>query len=155
MVSTKLTITSLHRSNLRSNNMKVKGGFIQVLNSSTKFHNCSICGKIYRNFKSLIRHKKYECQKPPNFMCSQCSYRAKYRSSVKTHLVLRHARRRYQCHQCQKSYTMPRNLRRHLTVECGKERSFKCTNCSNTFYYKRDMMIHLFRKHIDTTHLWD
>nr|CAH7762028.1 unnamed protein product [Callosobruchus chinensis] len=61
-------------------------------------------------------------------------------------------RRRHQCQQCKKSYTMAKNLQRHLSVECGKERRFKCASCSSTFYYKRDMMLHSFRRHKDKTY---
>lgn len=55
-------------------------------------HSCDICGKNYKQYPSLWRHKKYVCGKEPQFPCSvpACKYRAKYLYRLKHHLVNQH-----------------------------------------------------------------
>lgn len=51
---------------------------------------CSTCGRYYKAARSLTRHKKYECQKEPSFLCSVCPYRARYRNSLVRHALASH-----------------------------------------------------------------
>nr|CAI5842177.1 unnamed protein product [Callosobruchus analis] len=36
---------------------------------------------------------------------------------------------------------------RHLSVECGKQKQFRCAFCNNSYYYKRDLKMHAIRIH--------
>ncbi|XP_050503448.1 zinc finger protein 382-like [Diabrotica virgifera virgifera] len=56
-------------------------------------------------------------------------------------------RMRYYCMQCGKSYSLKKNLRRHQTVECGKEKTFICPYCDKRYYYKQELTIHMKMKH--------
>ncbi|XP_073973454.1 longitudinals lacking protein, isoforms N/O/W/X/Y-like [Rhodnius prolixus] len=51
---------------------------------------CGVCGKSYVNKGDLNRHKKYECGKEPQFQCPYCSHRTRYRTSLKTHIGIKH-----------------------------------------------------------------
>ncbi|KAK9716752.1 Zinc finger, C2H2 type [Popillia japonica] len=53
---------------------------------------CIACGKSYSYVHSLKRHKKIECGKQPKVFCpvKTCSYKTKYKSSLKSHLRLKH-----------------------------------------------------------------
>lgn len=53
-------------------------------------YSCDVCGKSYKNNKSLTRHIKYECQKEPNIQCSMCEYKAKYKAALKKHVEAVH-----------------------------------------------------------------
>ncbi|XP_060535640.1 GDNF-inducible zinc finger protein 1-like [Cylas formicarius] len=113
------------------------------------YYKCFVCGKTYKVQRSLWRHLKYECQKEPAFNCPYCSYRAKHKSSVVKHAVCVHGgcTARHFCPRCGKSYTLVKNLKRHLSVECQKEKRFKCRFCSNSYYYRTDLRNHLHRVH--------
>lgn len=56
-------------------------------------------------------------------------------------------RKIFQCDRCLKSYTMHKNLRRHQTIECGKEKKFKCRFCPQKYYYNSSLKIHVKSKH--------
>nr|CAH7762013.1 unnamed protein product [Callosobruchus chinensis] len=51
---------------------------------------CPVCGKIYKVYRSLWRHLKYECQKEPAFSCPLCRYRAKHKASITKHISTVH-----------------------------------------------------------------
>ncbi|KAG8259378.1 hypothetical protein J6590_014848 [Homalodisca vitripennis] len=51
---------------------------------------CSFCNQQYRYKKNLLKHQRYECGKEPQFACPLCSYRAKQKGNLKTHLFIKH-----------------------------------------------------------------
>lgn len=55
-------------------------------------HYCDKCGKTYKQYCSLWRHKNYECGKEPQFPCTvvDCKYRAKHKIHLKDHLITLH-----------------------------------------------------------------
>ncbi|XP_024080816.1 zinc finger protein 62-like [Cimex lectularius] len=117
-----------------------------------KFHRCDICNKVYKNEKSLKRHKRYECGVDPQFSCIHCDYKSKQRVSLMRHIACRHTPgfsflRKYKkmagtgrnssveskefhpCDVCMKRYKSTRSLQRHKKYECGIEPQFLCTYC--------------------------
>ncbi|KAL6264017.1 hypothetical protein P5V15_004098 [Pogonomyrmex californicus] len=53
-------------------------------------HNCSRCGKSYKNAYILKRHLLYECGKAPSFSCPHCAFSSKYERNLKAHINHRH-----------------------------------------------------------------
>ncbi|CAK9802896.1 Longitudinals lacking protein, isoforms A/B/D/L [Anthophora quadrimaculata] len=53
-------------------------------------HNCSRCGKSYKNAYILKRHLLYECGKAPSFNCPHCAFSSKYERNLKAHINHRH-----------------------------------------------------------------
>lgn len=51
---------------------------------------CQVCGKIYSNRKSLIRHERYECNLPPRFACSLCPHRSRRQHDMHLHVLNKH-----------------------------------------------------------------
>ncbi|OXU32138.1 hypothetical protein TSAR_012267 [Trichomalopsis sarcophagae] len=51
---------------------------------------CDICGKSYKWYSGLYRHKTYECGKLPRFQCPHCEYVAKQRPHVYSHIKSAH-----------------------------------------------------------------
>ncbi|CAH1964249.1 unnamed protein product [Acanthoscelides obtectus] len=77
--------------------MRVKGDcyplqveILQIVHKLFKVYDCTTCGKPYKHYPSLWRHKKYECQKEPAFRCFFCNYKAKQKVNLNLHILNRH-----------------------------------------------------------------
>ena len=57
---------------------------------TNKLHQCNLCGKVYLIYRSLWRHKRYECGKPAMFQCPFCQYRAKQKIHLVKHIANLH-----------------------------------------------------------------
>ncbi|XP_014274234.1 zinc finger protein 425 [Halyomorpha halys] len=61
----------------------------QMFDESNKF--ICHCGKKYRHRKSLWNHTNFECGgKEPQFSCPYCSYSARRKGHLKSHVYLKH-----------------------------------------------------------------
>ncbi|XP_024868607.1 zinc finger protein 90-like [Temnothorax curvispinosus] len=50
-------------------------------------HCCSKCGKEYKWMQSLVRHKREECGKDPQYSCSICGSRIRHKWMLKKHMI--------------------------------------------------------------------
>ncbi|KAG7205752.1 hypothetical protein KM043_007701 [Ampulex compressa] len=71
----------------RNNNRPI-GGISSSVHD--RRHNCSRCGKSYKNAYILKRHLLYECGKAPSFSCPHCAFSSKYERNLKAHINHRH-----------------------------------------------------------------
>lgn len=62
-----------------------------TLSANVKKHVCN-CGKIYSQKSSLDRHQRYECGKPPQYICSICDKGFKQKANFKRHNFTIHRR---------------------------------------------------------------
>nr|XP_012225948.1 PREDICTED: zinc finger and BTB domain-containing protein 24-like [Linepithema humile] len=116
-------------------------------------HNCSRCGKSYKNAYILKRHLLYECGKAPSFSCPHCAFSSKYERNLKAHINHRHVdlqsalpgiavgQQHFQyeqhwdnykpfvCGRCGRKYKWKASLQCHQRDECGKEPQYKCYYC--------------------------
>lgn len=51
---------------------------------------CTTCDKKYKHSRSLYRHRKYECDQPPQFQCHFCEKNFKQKCNFKSHLTSVH-----------------------------------------------------------------
>lgn len=51
---------------------------------------CELCGRTYNRKDNLLRHQRLECGKEPQFSCPACPYKAKQKSTLRTHVGLKH-----------------------------------------------------------------
>ncbi|KAK9502420.1 hypothetical protein O3M35_011202 [Rhynocoris fuscipes] len=86
---------------------------------------------------------RYECGKEPQFQCPHCQYKAKRKSTLKTHIILRHSTLLHSCNDCQKSYQHYKSLLRHRNYECGKQPRFQCPHCSHKSKQKSALKSHI------------
>lgn len=84
-----VTLRNTHLTNLTLTIMFFRvGTFLHV--TLILGYTCDVCKRTYKVQTSLRRHKKYECQKVPQFKCDFCPYAAKQKSVLTTHILLRH-----------------------------------------------------------------
>ncbi|XP_063229149.1 zinc finger protein 134-like [Bacillus rossius redtenbacheri] len=51
---------------------------------------CGGCHKVYRYKRTLQRHRKHECGRPPRLQCPDCPYVCRYRTDLLKHMARRH-----------------------------------------------------------------
>ncbi|KAL7295403.1 hypothetical protein TKK_0011285 [Trichogramma kaykai] len=56
-------------------------------------YSCRVCGKAYKWYSGLYRHRTFECGKAPRFQCPYCDYVAKQRPHIYTHIKATHRNR--------------------------------------------------------------
>lgn len=57
------------------------------------------------------------------------------------------SKRRFQCPNCEKSYTLQHNLAKHMRLECGGRKNFFCHLCEWAFSQKMHLQRHLHSIH--------
>ncbi|KAG8259280.1 hypothetical protein J6590_014749 [Homalodisca vitripennis] len=127
----------------KRNNLKAHYG------SGQKF-GCGECGRSYKYKQTLVHHQRFECGKEPMFQCPHCPHRAKQKSNLKTHVMLRHAdveRLSFACERCNRVYKHRKTLTHHQRYECNKEPSFSCPFCAYRAKQKSNLRTHVYTRH--------
>ncbi|XP_053594314.1 longitudinals lacking protein, isoforms J/P/Q/S/Z isoform X22 [Microplitis demolitor] len=126
----------------------------------------SNCFKTFKDERSRNYHVKHFCNKPPRYKCGYCDHKAHYTTAIKSHSKTRHKdlevkivemydpRREthiYVCpnENCKRKYKHERNLKTHVTYECGKPPQFLCSYCDFRDYFKWRIKHHLLACHSD------
>ncbi|XP_039284513.1 longitudinals lacking protein, isoforms F/I/K/T isoform X14 [Nilaparvata lugens] len=68
------------------------GDKVSALSDKIKKYPCDNCGKVYTLRHNLNRHKKYECGKQPQLVCSFCQKKFTYKSTLQLHVASQHLR---------------------------------------------------------------
>ncbi|XP_054287671.1 zinc finger protein 729-like [Macrosteles quadrilineatus] len=116
--------------------------FIDIHNLS--LHICDNCGKQYKWDTSLMRHKRLECGKSPQFACHICDYKTKHNNSLKKHLANRigsldclDLKVDSTCHLLSKTEVQGND-------EANDDRGevFKCDSCSRSYRWVKSLLRH-------------
>lgn len=59
-------------------------------NTGEKKYSCPTCNRCYVNYRDLVRHQRYICQKEPQFACNYCDRKFYHRYRLTYHLVSLH-----------------------------------------------------------------
>ncbi|XP_054287655.1 zinc finger protein 585A-like [Macrosteles quadrilineatus] len=127
--------------------------FVTTLTDGSERHVCGVCHRTYKRKKHLTSHQKYECQKPPQFPCHECPYRATQKSALKVHVWLQYVQdqtdgsRRYGCSVCNRVYKQRGHLNHHQRYECQKDPMFSCTLCPYKAKQKSNLKSHMAIRH--------
>ncbi|XP_026684857.1 zinc finger X-chromosomal protein-like [Diaphorina citri] len=81
----------------------------------------------------MYSHKKDECGQEPRFECPHCPYRAKRRSSLKSHIwapLPANPSGKFTCDLCGRQYKHKRHMLSHMKDECGQEPRIFYRNCN-------------------------
>ncbi|PSN32900.1 hypothetical protein C0J52_13323 [Blattella germanica] len=147
---------------------------------------CTQCNKVYRHKNNLMRHKKYECGKEPQFCCAYCpnhgdilwgqqelfreeenpfltsdsstllgisgsdgSLNCEFSNNASFYKNKGNSANVFPCPNCYKVYTWKANLNRHLRLECGKKPHLQCPYCAYITSRKTSLQDHIRRRHRD------
>ncbi|XP_068082759.1 transcription factor hamlet [Anabrus simplex] len=99
---------------------------------------CPVCSKDFPDIDQLDDHLISSHQFKSEFKCDLCPRSFSCRSSLLSHLALRHGEvrnqeKRYSCENCNKVFTDPSNLQRHIRAHHHGARSHACPECGKTF----------------------
>ncbi|XP_065203456.1 zinc finger protein 761-like [Planococcus citri] len=125
---------------------------------------CDICKKTFTRVASLNLHPFYSDHNVPlvNAYSNWSKKRTKMRPTSPggtSYLCPNHCGRKYKYYReqhskvfvcpngCGRQYKYKGGLTEHLNYECGREKEFKCTQCSKAFHQKRYLERHLGLKH--------
>ncbi|XP_017783476.1 PREDICTED: zinc finger protein 425-like [Nicrophorus vespilloides] len=115
---------------------------------------CPMCHKAYKNANTLKSHISQDCGKLIRTLLAILSRptttSCRTRVSVDREFssdggLYGETRKAFACPNCDKSYTLYHNLKRHRKIECGKAKTFHCPYCPRSYYYKSDHRIHVMR----------
>ncbi|KAI5719006.1 hypothetical protein M8J76_003631 [Diaphorina citri] len=156
------THISIKHSDSITNGYYIQYGFNNwpLVQQYSKGFECQVCGKRYKYKRGLHRHKQDECGQEPKYQCPQCPYRAKQKSSLKSHMKIRHEYSfnwpevhlnesgMYQCDVCGREYKQKYGLNRHKNYECGQEPRYHCSYCPYRAKQKIHLKTHIRIKHV-------
>ncbi|XP_045921409.1 uncharacterized protein LOC123980886 isoform X2 [Micropterus dolomieu] len=134
------------RKKLESNLSGVKG---QLIGSSKT--PCKVCGLLYRNLGSLIKHAWSHVEKS-QLVCGVCGEKFESVEELKGHL--RNYQKSHDCSYCGKSFLTKTSLNSHTTLHTG-DRPFKCDVCHKTFGRLSTLCAHRWVHVADKPHKCD
>lgn len=100
--------------------------------SNAKLFSCTICGVKLRDRDSVNRHIKaihHGIERPKNFKCEFCDYRAISRSQIKIHERTHTGERPFACKECDYKSANPASLKAHMSTKHTIRDPFKCEHC--------------------------
>lgn len=130
-------------------------GYSTYENEDSKFP-CADCNAILASKEELNRHHQFSCTRNmvlPNgqtsdedstsnhgdqaaegdFRCDECPKSFQWKTSLLKHQAVHDAMKRYSCENCNKIFTDPSNLQRHIRSQHVGARCHTCTECGKTF----------------------
>ncbi|XP_039216920.1 zinc finger protein 345-like isoform X1 [Crotalus tigris] len=96
-----------------------------------KPHQCTKCGRCFRQHSILAKHQKIHTGEKP-YLCMACGKRFNRSSNLVQHQRVHTGERPFPCTACGKAFTQKSDLERHQRVHTG-ERPYTCQECGKCF----------------------
>lgn len=110
-------------------------------------HCCDICGKMYKEVRKLIDHKRIHSDDyvKPEFPCKFCTKSFSTKYVLAYHIKSDHLgmKRSYVCPTCGKSFSQKNSYLQHANVHLGIK-PFTCEICRKRFSYEKSLKEHKF-----------
>ncbi|XP_060526466.1 zinc finger protein OZF-like [Cylas formicarius] len=104
-----------------------------------KKHNCTACGKRYKQYKDLMLHMRTHTGERP-LKCEICSRTFAVPSSLHKHQKI-HKEKQYSCNICGRKFNQSSNVTSHMLTHSG-EKPHMCSVCGKKFYTNTNLEIH-------------
>uniref|UniRef100_A0A1B0D3U0 C2H2-type domain-containing protein n=1 Tax=Phlebotomus papatasi TaxID=29031 RepID=A0A1B0D3U0_PHLPP len=112
---------------------------MDIVHMGIKKYICEACGRNFMSAQNLKSHRMLHSGEKP-YQCSICPRRFVSRSNCKTH-ELNHAKIRFRCDICDKTYASKNVLTAHRQIHSGIRR-FQCDVCEKKFLTKAGLNDH-------------
>lgn len=116
---------------------ELQSHFESVSHSTDRRFYCELCNQ---SFSNLYQHKTSVHTDARPFVCHQCGYAAKTKSSLRYHMVTHLQTKDWACHKCPYKSTSERRLKRHMKTH-DPNKKYKCSHCNfathDSYEYKR------------------
>lgn len=113
---------------------------------------CPFCEKRYRDVDKMQKHVSKVHRKP--YSCDKCckGYFTEY--ALQEHQKKHEVASFYQCSICQLQYKTTSGLKNHrIRAHADLKPNFMCDYCGKRFILKLDLVLHINRSHMNTTHI--
>lgn len=134
---------------------KTVSKFASCFNHVTDYHKnfltycCQVCDEYRWNFMDLYKHHRKAHPDNKIFLCIYCGKNFHCGSILRDHKISCHGNESgdmkqtptgYKCNQCEKSFTLKRNLHNHMQTHLEKQHV--CDKCGKTFMQKGNLLNH-------------
>ncbi|XP_077335059.1 uncharacterized protein LOC143979427 [Lithobates pipiens] len=101
---------------------------------------CEVCGKVFSNKWTLVKHMKIHSGERP-FSCDECDKTYKCKSHLTSHMRTHTGERPYKCNQCSRRFFNHQHLVLHQVVHTG-EKPYSCPVCGKGFTRQSSVVKH-------------
>ncbi|XP_035713821.1 gastrula zinc finger protein XlCGF57.1-like [Folsomia candida] len=118
-----------------------------LTHTTEKLYTCATCGKSFAQREAMKSHEKIHLEKSARdrSKCSVCPQTFLTRHGLQGHFRAVHENQRnYPCPLCDKRFTQPSNLKRHVEGQhaANKELVHSCDRCEDKTHSKRNLARH-------------
>ncbi|CAH0393851.1 unnamed protein product [Bemisia tabaci] len=108
--------------------------------SGTKSCQCPVCGKEYKDIRTLNSHLKVHGE--PEFECQICDKKFHRKSILRRHLLSVHSSFKFQCSLCPSSFSTDNAYQLHMKSMHSQQSPFKCKYCEKVLNRKVNLEQH-------------
>jgi len=104
---------------------------------------CELCEKSFKVITGLKNHRRQAHQIGGEETCSLCGFKGKY-ATFALH-VAKHSSPTHQCDECDRSFYIIRDLKKHKKVKHSNNFNlkFQCDQCPKSFYQRGSLEAHM------------
>ena len=114
---------------------------------SKKYFNCTQCEKVFAFSSGLSQHKRFYHGKEIDKECKKCNKVFSNANNLNTHVQSNHENRRFNCDNCEKSFTFSSGLSKHKRFYHSKESDTQCKQCNKVFSTTQSLNTHFQSVH--------
>jgi len=104
-----------------------------------KTYSCNICSEMFSKFNDLLIHDSVEhIDMPKNISCDKCGKLFLTKERLNVHETF-HREKLFECHLCQKKFTLQKTLDSHLNAHIGL---YTCQKCGYKAHSMYNLKIH-------------
>ena len=116
---------------------------IKLMHRNIKPKICQICAETFKTREQLSSHRLTHPELEVPFTCKHCSKPFGDLGRMNAHINTTHEAKRFQCDQCQKTFTTANSVLTHKVGLHNSQKAFSCEFCGKSFTQKGSMTYHM------------